>query len=73
MFDFLQHVVATNLLMVFGIAGVFFFGSPIENKEKAERRTLMLPELQKLYFENRQLSLVLSMAMILAACFIRNW
>ena len=73
MFDFLQHSVAPIILMVTGIINLFIFGSAFENKVRAQIRTYLPVEAQKLYFENRQINTIIAIAMILAACFIRNW
>lgn len=73
MFDFLQHYVAPIVLMVFGLINVFLFGSGFENSIRARIRSVAPADIQKLYFENRQINTILGIVMIVAACFIRNW
>lgn len=69
MFDIFQHYVAPIVLMVYGLFNVFLFGSGFEDKIRANAPA----EIQKLYYENRQINTILGIVMIVAACFIRNW
>ena len=72
MLNILQAI-AAHVLIILGLLQVIIMGNPFESTEKAQRRRLLPPELQKLYFENRQLNTIVGIIMLIAGFYIANW
>jgi uncharacterized membrane protein YidH (DUF202 family) len=64
----------SSLLLIYGTLGIIVYGSPFNSTEAATKRArTMDAHAQKLYFEVRQINLILAVGMVLAGFFIANW